>query len=216
MQQGALPVIAPDNSKFPSTFVQIGGRSNKIYRHFLANGTKNYINVTSPIPGDWFGVIFQDWVPKKDVKISVPEMARKCKCVLSSYAIVTLIDIDTIITENPLQLKFTNEKLLKLQIDDQNVNNLNISCISKGLINMYVASNSIPVDLNQTFNITFEPNKLVSFAINPQLYQTRYILFKSNSNESTSINCNFNPEKNENQTIGKNNTGAERKEETNM
>lgn len=66
MKPGSYPVINPDGIPFPKTFLNIS-RPAMQELVLQTDVTSNYINLTSPTPGDWFALAFISWSdPNKD------------------------------------------------------------------------------------------------------------------------------------------------------
>lgn len=86
LKYGSYPVINPDGSEFPSHF-RI--HQSPIYEsHFVSDGSRHLVNVTSPTPGDWYAVAF---LPISRARITQKGLFPNCTIWLESSLSATVI-----------------------------------------------------------------------------------------------------------------------------
>lgn len=69
LKYGGLPVINPDNTKFPPTYY-LSNRPEIYTVNLESNSAAKYINLTSPRPGSYFAVAYFPYVNPNDIGIT--------------------------------------------------------------------------------------------------------------------------------------------------
>lgn len=120
MKPGSYPVINPDGVSLPKTFLNIS-RPNILEKIILTDEKTNYINISSPKPGDWFAVAFISWTDPRKEKIEQQGLTSRCEASLcAELAIVDQQNIQTISLNNRIEipLKQNQIQLFKFYIPE--------------------------------------------------------------------------------------------------
>jgi hypothetical protein len=96
LKYGSLPVINPDGSKFPDNF-SISNRVPVYHAEFNSDELPAIINVTSPIPGDWFAVAFLSYTDPNDDQILQQGLAPNCAAMTESSMSVVIVEDVTVV-----------------------------------------------------------------------------------------------------------------------
>ncbi|XP_069682298.1 transmembrane protein 8B isoform X2 [Periplaneta americana] len=93
LKYGSLPVINPDGAKFPDNF-SIANRVPIYSAEFQSDGVPMILNVSSPVPGDWFAVAFLSYTDPNNDQILQQGLTPNCAAMMESTMSV-MIEEDT-------------------------------------------------------------------------------------------------------------------------
>lgn len=91
LKYGSLPVINPDGAKFPDNF-SISNRVPVYNAEFQSDEVPVIVNVTSPVPGDWFAVAFLSYTDPNDDQILQQGLAPNCAAMAECSMSVVIVD----------------------------------------------------------------------------------------------------------------------------
>ncbi|XP_021917409.1 transmembrane protein 8B-like [Zootermopsis nevadensis] len=99
LKYGSLPVINPDGAKFPNNF-SISNRVPMYNAEFQSDEVPVILNVTSPIPGDWFAVAFLSYADPNNDQILQDGLSPNCAAMIeSSLSVVITQEVTVILPE---------------------------------------------------------------------------------------------------------------------
>jgi hypothetical protein len=96
LKYGSLPVINPDGAKFPDNY-SISSRVPMYNAEFQSNNVPVILNVTSPLPGDWFAVTFLSYTDPNNDQILQQGLSPNCAAMMESSMSVVVADDVTVI-----------------------------------------------------------------------------------------------------------------------
>jgi hypothetical protein len=109
LKYGSLPVINPDGAKFPDNF-SISNRVPMYNAEFQSNDVPVVLNVTSPVPGDWFAVAFLSYTDPNDDQILQQGLLPNCAAMMeSSMSVVIAEDVTVIVPEEEISRQLDEE-----------------------------------------------------------------------------------------------------------
>jgi hypothetical protein len=95
LKYGNLPVINPDGSKFPDNF-SISNRLPVYHAELHSDKVPVIINVSVPVPGDWFGVAFLSYTDPVDDQILQVGLVPNCAAMLKFNMSVVIVEDITV------------------------------------------------------------------------------------------------------------------------
>ncbi|CAH0551915.1 unnamed protein product [Brassicogethes aeneus] len=110
MKYEAPPLLNPDNSKIPKGLKNIS--RNEIYHIQLKSDNKPYyINITSPLPGQYIAATFLEYTDPRYDPIKQQGLGSDCLCYLESKVYIKKVkDIETITDEEEYVMAGSNNK----------------------------------------------------------------------------------------------------------
>lgn len=109
LKYGSLPVINPDGAKFPDNF-SISNRVPMYNAEFQSNNVPVILNVTSPVPGDWFAVAFLSYTDPNNDQILQQGLSPNCAAMMeSSMSVVTVEEVTVIVPGEDISRQLDDE-----------------------------------------------------------------------------------------------------------
>ncbi|KAK9877559.1 hypothetical protein WA026_018664 [Henosepilachna vigintioctopunctata] len=196
VKRGSIPVLNPDNSKFPEKVRNIT-KSELHELHLVTNKEYSFINITTPEPGIYYFVSFFPYIDPDQVAVKPTGLSKHCTGFINIISYISIAHQITLLTNNYSYQIFSktdkhsyyefymSPSIKEVHLNVGNINNSDVStnitvrlgCESLPSINKYIYSKTINV---------LDKNIIIPFWLNiPGRYYLQFEFIEKQGSETS-------------------------------